>query len=213
MRLIRRVVIVLLLIACAVLAWMAWNPILPSNGARSVRVMVPPPPERLDQRWQVVSRRMMREEDARQIKRQLAAVGLHPKVVASREQVRWTGFVDPYSYPSVAASVEAQARWRQQGVVSTVLHDDGGYHLLLGRFFSPREAEGQRRRLAATSLPWRAQSHTEMAVVWRLVFPPQSKQDAEVTWRLAQQQGGVEPVMRRYAPPVDRYAAVGSDAR
>jgi len=198
MKIIRQLVIALLLLACAALAWVAWNPIISQTSMRTIKMMIPPPPEQKSQRWQVVSRRMMREADAQKIKAQLAAVGLHPKVIANREQVQWTGFVDPYSYSSIAASMEAQARWQQEGITSTVLHDDAGYHLLLGRFFSSIEAEGERQRLSATSLPWRDQRHTEMAVVWRLYFTPQSKKDAEVTWRLAQQQGGVDPVMRRY---------------
>lgn len=198
MKFIRQLVVALLLIACAVLAWVAWNPVANQTSTRTIKVMIPPPPEQKTQRWQVISRRMMREADAQKIKAQLAAVGLHPKVIANREQVQWTGFVDPYSYPSVAASMEAQAHWQQEGINSTVLHDDSGYHLLLGRFFSQLEAEGERQRLSATSLAWQDQQHTEMAVVWRLYFTPQSKKDAEVTWRLAQQQGGVDPVLHRY---------------
>jgi len=211
LQIIRRLVVGLVLIACALLAWVAWNPVVNHDEIRTVKMMIPPPPEQKSQRWQVESRRMIRENDAQQIKRQLATRGLHPKVVASREQVQWTGFVDPYNYTSVAASMEAQARWQQKGIASTVLHDDEGYHLLLGRFFSSVEAEGQRQRLAATTLPWRDQSHTEMVVVWRLRFAPQAKKDAEITWRLAQQQGGVDPVMRRYGDDMLSVSAITAD--
>ncbi len=197
---IRRTVIVLLLASGAALAWLAWHPVTNHSETRALQISIPPPPAPRNEMWQVVSRRFIREEDARAMKERLRKLGLHPEVVASREQITWAGFSDPYSYPSTAASIEAQARWRQAGIDSTVLHDDRGYHLLLGRFSSEKEIAGQRLRLQASGLRWQTKTHTETAVVWRLRFAPAPRADAEVTWRLAQQLGGLDPLLERIAP-------------
>ncbi|RMH49831.1 MAG: hypothetical protein D6682_08490 [Zetaproteobacteria bacterium] len=199
-RILQRILIALMVAAMGALAWMAWNPVVVDRGGRTLRLAVPPPPRPAGQRWQVVSRRFLREDDARAMARRLTGLGLHPRIRADREQVEWTGFADPYSYPSTAAAIEAQARWKQAGIDSTVLHDDLGYRLLLGRFYSGKEIAGQKARLAASGLEWREERHSEERTVWRILFPPQPREEAEVTWGAAQKVGGLDPLLRRVGP-------------
>ncbi|MDQ6963605.1 MAG: hypothetical protein Q9M13_01650, partial [Mariprofundales bacterium] len=213
--LIRQLLVGLVLLACTILAWVTWHPVSTHQESRSITIQIAPPPEQVSQRWQVVSRRMIRREDAQQIREQMVAIGLQPQLISSYEQLQWHEFTDPYSYHSIADTLEAQARWQQHGVTSTILRDDTGNHLLLGRFLSSAEADGERQRLIASALPWQERREREEAVVWRLYFTPQTRKEAEVTWRLTQQHGGLDPILKRYdkPPATSTEGAVNSSGR
>ncbi|MDX8409141.1 MAG: hypothetical protein R8J84_03725 [Mariprofundales bacterium] len=202
MVMIRRLVVTLLLLAAVLLAWVAWNPPANEERARHFRITVPSPPEQQQQLWQVETRRLLREADAREIKRRLLAHGLMPTIVAAQEQVSWTLFTDAYSYANPAQTLEAQARWKQHGIDAVLMHDDGGYHLQLAREVSPTAIIGTRQKLAASKLAWRDETRVKLSTVWRLQFPPQSKDDAEITWRVLQQQGMLDPVMHPLASSI-----------
>ncbi|MDQ6951176.1 MAG: hypothetical protein Q9M26_05880 [Mariprofundales bacterium] len=200
MQVISRIIISLALLAATTLAWVAWNPPLGNTLIRKFRISIPPEPTAYHQLWQVTTRPLLRQADAEQIKQRLVKLGFTPRIITAHEQRTWMRFWDPVIYASPAPALEALARWKQHGIQATQTHDDAGYHLELGRESNRAAIAGAEQKLTASGLKFSKKSLVLMTDLWRLQFAPQSQDDADITWRVLQEQGMTDPVMQQVAP-------------
>jgi len=197
MQLISRITITLILLAAALLAWEAWHPPISHTPYRTFRIAIAPPPAMAHQLWQVTTRPFLQQSDAQQARQRLIRLGFSPVIVSTSRVLQWTRFWDPHIYHDPAQALEATALWKQHGIQAEQRHDQTGYHLQLGKEYDPMATAGVAHRLSTSGLDFRQQTTSAMTKVWHLRFPPQSKDDADITWRVVQKQGMLDPVLEK----------------
>ncbi|PIQ32285.1 MAG: hypothetical protein COW62_07830 [Zetaproteobacteria bacterium CG17_big_fil_post_rev_8_21_14_2_50_50_13] len=196
----RTLMAALLVGAMAILAWLAWNPVLVMpqhlHGSPKIIIQVPEQEDAADMLWRVMTRRMVWKKGFEDMQARLVGKGLSPVVLKREEPVELHAYDDVRLFDSFAEANKVKESWLKKGFEADVLETgDSLYRVGLGRFYLDEYAGEMEQRLKDAGETYRYERRTVVIPSYRLVFPAQPKQKAQHLWDRLRDMGVASPIL------------------
>jgi len=193
----RRILVLALIIALAWSAWHAWVPPYPPPAPAAVDVYIDPPQPTANTLWRITTHRMVWKQGVQDLRRKLAAAGLHPQLLSRKEDVELYAFDDARTFTSMAQAQQAQVEWHRRGIddVDIEVIKPGNYSIALGRYYIMEFAQQTEKRLRHTGLPYQQNRRAMRIPAMRFIFPAMLRPQADTLWKKLQNLGVSQPVI------------------
>lgn len=200
----KRLAATLLVAACALVAWQAWQPPYTAEKNAPVRSAIPQNEQIQPQMWRVMTQRMVWKQAVDAMQERLLAAGLELAVVRRKEPVELHAFDDAATFETSQAAEKARAVWQERGIQADVSKLEQGYGVSLGRFYLIDYAERMQARLKEIGAPYQYARRTVTIPAYRFVSAAMEKAETEKLWQTLQDMGIGNPVLI----PDSRYLAL-----
>ncbi len=139
------------------------------------------------ERWRVVSQRIILPEAAHALERKLRRQGLRAQLFMRKEAIELHVFDDATLYHGYAQAKAARQRWQQQGIDDAEIYPASGRHgyfrIGLGRYYLDEYALARQQQLEHSGRAFTYARMKKTIPVYRLTFPPGSRQGMAALWQ------------------------------
>lgn len=203
----------ILTVALAGVAWLAWQSPLPAPVPAPVQATLPAPAENMipsnrnstgdsssalpkPQLWRVITHRVISKEGIAALQHRLLSMHEKPISIQSMEDVTMHAFDDAVLFKSRAQAQAIALFWQQHGIETNVIKADKSVYLVgLGRLFQAIYAKGMQKQLDRVGRKYRYQQRIVPIPVRRFTFSPGTRQEAEKLWKKLSITGVMMPAL------------------
>ncbi|MDQ6992448.1 MAG: hypothetical protein Q9M31_03165 [Mariprofundus sp.] len=201
MNMIRKFLILFAIVLMASLAWFFLQKPVKGVTPNTVHTVLPKQNQSVgrgvtDERWRVVTRRLITRLAADQLFIRLQAMGLTPIKITGVENVLLHAFDDTLIYKSRQAALLAEQLWQEDGLETAIIVVGKARFMIgLGRLYQQQYAQELQEKLEKTGRVYRYQQRSMPIPSWRFTFDALDRTAADTLWKQLDESGVMMPVL------------------